>query len=367
MTPFYLDYNASAPVLPLVQAQAMALLKHMGNGSSVHTHGRVWRKHIEDARHGILERLKAPNHGLYFTSGATEANAMVMHTLKEASMTVALSAIEHESVRDNAQQASFIHVTQDGVIDLGALEDFLKKAHQPTCVSVMAANNETGVIQPLEKISSLCLKYGALLHVDATQGMGRMPLSFMDMTIDYMTFSSHKIGGFTGVGALIAKKGVPLSPLFRGGGQEEGYRSGTLNGMGIMAFAKAHEQALAFDWTSQAILRDDMEKNLKAYVPDSIIAGEKVTRLPNTSCLSMPGVAADTQVIAMDLEGLSISAGAACSSGKVKTSHVLKAMGFDNEADSFIRISLCPDTPRIAIDTFIDCWKKIYNRCKGNT
>lgn len=364
-TRLYLDYNASAPLLNQVKETMVNSLDKVGNASSVHENGRVLRKEIEKARYVILDKLRAPGHALYFTSGATEANALVMHTMGSHHIEQMVSAIEHDSVLGNASQATLLAVNNQGIVDLKALEAFLKE-HPPAsvCVSVMAANNETGVVQPLLQISSLCVRYGALLHVDAAQAWGRIPIDLMEIAVDYLTLSAHKIGGPVGIGSLVVRRGAPLTPLYKGGGQEEGYRSGTLNWIGILGFAKAVEEVMALSWTDTENLRNYLEDQLQIIAQDAIIAGKEVCRLPNTTCVAMPHVSSETQVIALDLAGIAISAGSACTSGKVKTSHVLRAMGFDKDlASTFIRVSLPPHTQRRDIETFIKAWKEIYVRC----
>lgn len=363
----YFDYNASAPILPSVGNWVMEAMGHPGNASSVHTHGRALQQHVEWTRHLVLEHLKAPNHDVYFTSGATEANAMVLAAAQAQGMPVFASAIEHLSILNHGTPITIIPVTHQGVVDIDALEKQLvsfRRDHgaQPCMVSVMAANNETGVIQPLETLSTLCLRHGAYFHVDAAQGWGRMPLSLMDCHMTYVTLSAHKMGGLQGTGCLVSEKEAPMVRLYGGGGQEKGLRPGTLNSLGIGAFGRAFEYAPKEDWSRVQKHRETIEASL-IKTHDVFVAGRSAARLANTLCLSMPEVDAQTQVIAFDLEGISISAGSACSSGKIHRSHVLKAMDVPEPvAKTCIRISLCPKTPQQAVQKFLDVWYDIHKR-----
>lgn len=360
----YLDYNASAPALPSVFKALQAFIESQGNPSSIHHHGRLMRKKIEDVRKNISRALNTLNHEVYFTSGATEANQIVLNTFFAKNGRVLTLATEHDSVLNNAPHGIKLPVNTQGIVCLVSLENELKRFQGiPTLVSIMAANNETGVIQPLDKISDLCLRYNAFFHSDASQALGRISLNLMDFQVDYLTLSAHKIGGLPGVGALLARKGTPLNPLYAGGGQEQGMRPGTHNTLGIIAFGHALQDVLAFDWKSIEVLRTQLEKTLTRQDSEVTIASSNSPRLPNTTCISMPGVSSETQVIALDLEGFSVSAGAACSSGKVKASHVLKSMGISEEkTKTFIRISLCPTTTLEDIQAFIKAWTTLYHR-----
>jgi cysteine desulfurase len=285
-----------------------------------------------------------------FTSGGSEANALALRgavrgaaQAQDRITRLFVSAIEHESVRANAAalaesaaglKLTEIPVTRDGLVDLHALRLALMQGKGRALVSVMAANNETGVVQDIAGIAAMVKTEGgegALFHVDAVQAAGRLPLSFDVSCIDYLTLSAHKLGGPQGTGALILREGAPLTPLIAGGGQEMGRRSGTENVAAIAGFGAAAEEAADFAQSMPHIrgLRDRFESELKRLVPETVIFGAGVERLPNTSNFAVPGLAAETALIALDLDGVAVSSGSACSSGKVRPSHVLEAMGED--------------------------------------
>ena len=323
----YLDANATEPLRPEARAAALAAMDLVGNPSSVHAAGRAARRVLEDARAGIAGQYGAAPEGVVFTSGGTEANALAIHALRRGRRVI-VGATEHDAVRAAAPDALVLPVDSDGVADLDALAHLL--ADGPALVCLMLANNETGTIQPVEAAAALCRAHGALLHVDAVQAAGRIPVA---MAGDSMALSSHKLGGPKGAGALLLGPGVDVAPLLAGGGQERGRRGGTPALPAIAGFAAA-AQAPRPDLAG---LRDAVEAAAAAC--GAIVLGG-VHRLPNTSCLALPGVRADTQVIALDLAGVHVSAGAACSSGKVAASHVLQAMGCGALAGQAIRVSL---------------------------
>jgi cysteine desulfurase len=287
----------------------------------------------------VAELAGADPATVVFTSGGTEANNLALRGCGRARILV--SAIEHPSVLEAADNIETIPVDADGVIDLDALRAMLRRG-EGAVVSVMLANNETGVIQPVTHAAAIAHEAGALLHCDAVQGAGRLALDFRALGADMMTLSAHKIGGPKGVGALIAADHVQLVPIIRGGGQERGRRSGTENLPGIAGFGTAAELALVdISKAGQlATLRDMLEESVLGAIPTSRIVAGDANRLPNTSCIALPGVSAETQIMALDLAGYAVSAGSACSSGKVKASHVLAAMGLDNDiAACAIRVS----------------------------
>jgi len=295
-----------------------------------------------------------------FTSGGTEANAMA---LRRAFPAVLIGATEHAAVLDAVPEAGRIPVDGDGVVMLDALAHLLASSPEGTLVSVMAANNETGVCQPLPAIVALARQYGALVHSDAVQAFGKIELDFTALGLDMMTLSAHKIAGPTGIGALILREGIAANPLSRGGGQEKNRRPGTENLAGIVGFGAA---AAACD-IEQArqhglALRDRLENRIRAEAPDAVIFGQHVERLPNTTALAMPGRPAETQVMALDLAGIAVSAGSACSSGKVKSSHVLEAMGAGDLAAHAIRVSTGWASGENDIDRLAECWLDLYKQ-----
>ena len=296
---------------------------------------------------------------IVFTSGGTEGNAMAI--AGSGRQRVLVSAVEHDSVLKAAQRLEIIPVDADGVVDLAALERMLALSDEPALVSVMLANNETGVLQPIADVVRLARQAGALVHCDAVQAAGKVRVDLHGLGVDYLSLSAHKLGGPTGVGALAIGSGAPFAPDRRGGGQESNRRAGTENVSGIAGFgatAEASRDGLAVEG-----LRDRVEKALLAIAPDARVFGAGAARLGNTSCVSMPGVKAETQVIALDLAGLCVSAGAACSSGKVHRSAVLAAMGVEDAvADTAIRISCGWNTESDDIERLIAAWRDLYIR-----
>ncbi|WP_417804108.1 cysteine desulfurase family protein [Thalassospira lucentensis] len=360
----YLDYNASAPLCKEAQQAMIAAMDVTGNPSSVHASGRAARKIVDHARRTIAEMLGGDAERIIFTSGGTEANNLALNGLE--GFTVFTSAVEHPSVIEARSDAKRIPVDRDGVIDLAALEAMLKDASQngeKVLVSVMLANNETGVIQPVAKVALLAREYGAKVHCDAVQALGRIPLDMGRLLVDMMSVSAHKIGGPKGVGALAIASGVMLVPQICGGGQEKYRRGGTENVLGIAGFAASAERAEAnmAKMADIAAMRDRLETQLASEAPELVIAGKGTERLVNTSCLILPGMPGETQVMAMDLGGVAISSGSACSSGKVRESHVLKEMGI-SDTGSAIRVSLGLETTHEDIDTFVRVW----SRMRGN-
>lgn len=360
----YLDYNASAPLCSEARQAMIAAMDVAGNPSSVHASGRAARKIVDHARRTIAELVGGDSERIIFTSGGTEANNLALNGLED--VTVFTSAVEHPSVIEGRVDAKRIPVDGNGVVDLDALEAMLKEASdagQKVLVSVMLANNETGVIQPVAKVALLAREYGAKVHCDAVQALGRMPVDMGRLLVDMVSISAHKIGGPKGIGALAIAPGVMLVPQIRGGGQEKYRRGGTENVLGIAGFAAAAERAEAkmANMAKVAALRDRLETELASEAPELLIAGKGTERLVNTSCLILPGMPGETQVMALDLAGVAISSGSACSSGKVRESHVLREMGV-SDAGSAIRVSLGLETTDEDIDTFIRVW----SRMRGN-
>ncbi|MDG4721690.1 cysteine desulfurase family protein [Thalassospira aquimaris] len=360
----YLDYNASAPLCTEARQAMIAAMDVAGNPSSVHASGRAARKIVDHARRTIAELVGGDSERIIFTSGGTEANNLALNGLED--VTVFTSAVEHPSVIEGRVDAKRIPVDGNGVVDLDALEAMLKDASaagQKVLVSVMLANNETGVIQPVAKVALLAREYGAKVHCDAIQALGRMPVDMGRLLVDMVSISAHKIGGPKGIGALAIAPGVLLVPQIRGGGQEKYRRGGTENVLGIAGFGAAAERAGAqmANMANVAALRDRLETELASEAPELLIAGKGTERLVNTSCLILPGMPGETQVMALDLAGVAISSGSACSSGKVRESHVLKEMGV-SDAGSAIRVSLGLETTDEDVDTFIRVW----SRMRGN-
>jgi cysteine desulfurase len=361
----YLDHNATAPVKSEVRAAVMGALELAGNPSSVHRRGRLARRAVERARAQVAALVGMAPERVVFTSGATEANRLALLGCGDRRRFI--SAVEHDSVLAADPRAGILPVDSRGVIDLAALDAVLANGG-PAVVSVMLANNETGVVQPVAEVAAMAHRHGALMHCDAVQAPGRVAIDMPALGVDLLTLSAHKLGGPQGVGALILADGVEVAAQQRGGGQEAGRRGGTENVPGIVGFGVAAELA-AHDLRSigaVARLRDDLERRVRQALPATAVFGAEATRLGNTSCLAMPGISAETQVIALDLAGVAVSAGAACSSGKVRQSKVLMAMGVEpGLASSAIRVSLGVETEAWEVDRFIAAWLGLYGRAAG--
>jgi cysteine desulfurase len=371
----YLDWNATAPLRPAARAAACAAMDACGNPSSVHGGGRAAHRLMEEAREHVAALVNADPRNVIFTSGGTEANALALTPAIERAADKApcdlllFSAIEHPSVLAGGRFPSAligkVPVDANGVIDLAALDQCLAaQAPGRALVSLMAANNETGVIQPVAAAAEIVHRHGGLLHVDAVQAVGRMPVDITALGADLMTLSAHKLGGLTGAGALVKRdESIHVEPLIRGGGQERGARAGTENVAAITAFGAA-AQAAKTGLTAEALhmtaLRERLEARLREISPGAVIFGAKADRLPNTTLVAVPGGKAETLVIAFDLDGVAVSSGAACSSGKVAPSHVLAAMGIAPElARGAIRISLGAATTETDVDRLLQVWQKL--------
>lgn len=352
----YLDWNATAPVRPEARAAVADALALTGNPSSVHGAGRAARALIEDARESVAGMVGAGANQIVFTSGGSEANALAL----SGGMRVLASSIEHDSVLAHAGPDR-IAVTSDGVVDLDDLDAKLASGRSPALVSVMMANNETGTIQPIADVVRIARAHGALVHTDAAQAAGRIPVDFLGLGADLLSISAHKLGGPQGIGALVVGERASVMPWIKGGGQERGRRAGTENVAGIAGFGAAAIAAPATDWTSVQSLRDDLEQ--RAVGLGAEIFADQAPRLPNTASLRLPGMAAETLVIALDLAGIAVSAGAACSSGKVRPSPVLTAMSKPaGIASQAIRVSLGWTTTAEEIDLFIAALGEIRGR-----
>ncbi|HEV2674370.1 MAG TPA: cysteine desulfurase family protein [Aliidongia sp.] len=359
----FLDHNATTPLRPAVLSAMVDVLGEPGNPSSVHAQGRAARRRVETARRQVAQALGVPASGeIVFTSGGTEANHLALRGLKIDGR-VLRSAIEHDSVRAALPDAVEIPVTVDGIVDLAALERLL--ADGAALVSVMAANNETGALQPIAEIVRLAHAAGALVHCDAIQILGKAPFDMAALGLDLATVSAHKLGGPQGMAALALAPRLPLRALTTGGGQEKGYRAGTENVAGIVGFGLAIEAAVAElePYGRLAGLRDRLAARLVGIDPAAVVFGAAASRVANTLCIAMPGVKAETQVMALDLAGIGVSAGSACSSGKVRISHVLTAMGIAPDlASAAIRISLGRDTTEGELDRLIEAWAALRHR-----
>jgi cysteine desulfurase len=375
----YLDYNATAPTRSEVRdAVAEALMLH-GNPSSVHEEGRSVRALVEQARENVAALVGANPKDVIFTSGGTEANVTALSALnvsRDAPEKVVcfMSEIEHPSVLESGRftlgAIRLVGATVDGIIDVASLESAIaahcnENDESSFMVSIMRANNETGALQPVSEVSRIVREHGGILHCDGVQAAGKIPLDITDLNPHMLSLSAHKIGGPHGIGALVLGEGFGSlpSPLIVGGGQEMRARSGTENVAGIAGFGAAAlcaAQGLE-SMAKLAQLRDKIEQGVLSFAPDAVIFSKDTERLPNTANFAVAGMKAETIVIALDLAGVAVSAGASCSSGKVSQSHVLVAMGVPEDmASSAIRVSLGWDTSDEEIDAFIAAWSNIY-------
>ena len=367
----YLDWNATTPLRTEARQAMSDALDLPGNASSVHAEGREARKWIEGARAAVAKAVGTVPRNVVFTSGGTEANALALapnlrRGTGPAVERLVVSAIEHASVlsggRFQREQIETAGVTPAGVVDLDHLRQLLRVS-PPALVSVMLANNETGAIQPIADVAEIVHAAEGVLHVDAIQAFGKIPLDMAETGADLLTLSAHKIGGPKGVGALVLSEGLSgLEPLLRGGGQELSRRAGTENVAGIAAFgaaAAAAMAALSAEGGRLRALQERLEHGLRL-TPDVIVFSSSVQRLPNTTLFTVPGLKAETAVIGFDLAGIAVSSGSACSSGKVQPSHVLKAMGFEAEiAQGAVRLSMGWSTRDADVDRCLEGWRKL--------
>ena len=378
----YLDHNASAPLLPAAREAVVAALDIAANPSSVHGEGRAARKLIEDARRDVAALVGAKPEHVVFTSGATEAaTTLLSPDWRMGRGTVRMSRLfvteaDHPCVlnggRFPAERVERLPVRSNGIVDLAALEAALAthdKSEGLPLVAIHAANNETGVIQPFRAISELVKAAGGVLVLDAVQAAGRIPLDMSEGYADYLILSSHKIGGPKGAGAIVATADLMMpAPLVTGGGQEKGHRGGTENLQAIAGFGAAARAALTglAEMDRVRTLRDGIGQTVMRLAPDAEIYGNSVERLANTTFFAIPGVKAETAQIAFDLAGVALSAGSACSSGKVGPSHVLKAMGYADNLGA-LRVSIGRQTTEVDIALFADALAKLLARRAGAT
>lgn len=379
----YLDHNATAPLRPEARAAMIAALDEPGNAQSVHAEGRGARALVEKARGQIAALSGAVKDDIVFVSGGSEANALALRGALQAAAAAGeritrliVSAIEHDSVRLNAAaceetiagvRVQECPVTPSGALDLNELRRILGEGKGRALVSLMAANNETGAIQPLAEAAEIARKHNALVHSDAVQAAGKLPLAPIVSAADYVSLSAHKLGGPQGIGALIVRRGAPFDAQIKGGAQENGRRAGTENVASIAGFGAAAEAA-ARDLATNAwrVRRETLERRLKVADPTAVIFAESADRLANTICIASPAVPSENMVIALDLDGFAVSAGAACSSGKVARSHVLAAMGVNKDlAGHAIRISFGWNTKDEELAAFADAWTRIVKRAQA--
>lgn len=350
--PFYLDYNATAPVRPEVVSRMAEVLALPLNPSSVHGYGREAKRILEESRRTLAEAVSALPQEVVFCASGTEANNWALRGFPQRRVLV--SAVEHSSILKALppQGGGMIPVDANGIISLDTLEEMLANGTL-ALVSLMLANNETGVIQPVAEAAALCRKYGALLHCDAVQGFGKIPVDCGLLGADVLTLSGHKCGAPPGAAALVVRSGVVIPPMLSGGGQERGLRASTENVAAIAGWARAVELC---DFGHMRQLRgwlDAMEEETAA-----VVIGGGAARLPNTSCIALPGVSSEVQLIKLDLQGIMVSAGSACSSGRVEPSHVLRAMGVpDALSGCAIRISGGWGTQKAEIQRFAEAWQ----------
>ena len=378
----FCDHNATSPLRPECREAVLHALTIGGSPSSVHAAGRAAHALVEEARDAVARLAGAKADEVIFTSGATESNFLALWGAVEGAMTegekpvritrLFVSAIEHSSVLKTAQRVAeraagvrleILPVTADGVLDTEALRVALREGKGRALVAVMAANNETGVVQPIAEVSRLVREANALLLVDAVTAAGKTDLDFS--LCDYMTFSAHKLGGTQGSGALVARTGAPFAPQILGGGQQKGLRSGTENLSGIAGFGAAAKLALndGEERASVTALRDAFESKLKAAIPSVTIFGEKAPRLGNTSNVAVPGLTGENIVIALDLDGVLVSSGSSCSSGKITPSHVLSAMGVDDAlAGASLRVSFGWNSTKEDTDAVVASLVRLNNR-----
>lgn len=363
----YLDWNATAPLRPEAREALLSALDEIGNPSSVHAEGRRARALVEAARVEIAALVGADPDDVFFTSGASEGNSWVLRSGWDV---VARADLEHDSVLRAAEASSARIVTlpsqDNGSVPADAMRQLVPGAGTAdrAIVALQLANNETGVVQPVSEIAAMASSQGLHVLSDAVQAAGRIDVDMADLGVSYLTLSAHKLGGPKGVGALVARPGAPLVPLIVGGSQERRQRAGTENVAAIVAFGAA-AAAAGRDLATGAVdriaaLRARLEGEIAAVTPQAVIVGADAPRLPNTSCIALPGRRAEVLVAALDLAGIAVSAGAACSSGKVGRSRVLEAMGLAPEiADGAIRISLGHTTTENDIAAFLRAWQSV--------
>ena len=358
----YLDNNASTVLYPEAIDVMAEVLRHNANAGAPHKAGRIARKRLEDARKSVGALVGATAEQVIFTSGATEANNMAIMGGGEALCLV--SGMEHPSIMKVHPNTEIIPVNQEGIVDLKWLDNRLQgEAPGTVIVSVLFASHETGVVQPVRKIAKIVAKNLQRYHLDAVQGAGKCHIDFSTLGVQSISYTAHKIGGAQGIGALVYDPALNLNPIIRGGGQERSQRPGTPNISGAVSFEAAANKCLATIEEKAAkldALRDKLEREVTARHKQVIIASGTAVRLPGTSRFILPGVSSEKQVMFMDLNGVCISAGAACSSGVVKPSQSLLSMGYSTQdAESSIRVGMGWKTTEQDIDGFIEVYSKM--------
>jgi cysteine desulfurase len=381
-----MDYNATTPLRPEVKAAMIEDFDIYGNASSMHAGGRLARARVEDARQAVGELLGGKASGLIFTSGGSESNNTVFQTMRglasdkdgrvkrEGRTGIITTAIEHPCVLNSAEylqslgfKVVFLPVDEYGKLNIDALKGALSE--KTLFVSVMMANNEIGTIQDIKEIGRLVKEAGAFFHTDAVQAVGKVPVNVVDLGVDYLTMSAHKIYGPKGIGALYVREGAPLKPLIHGGHQEDGLRAGTYNNMGILGFGKAaafaKEQVETYGREMRA-LRNRLRDGLLANTPNIKVNGHPGDVLPNTLNVSFPGAEGESILLALDLNGVEVSTGSACASGSLEPSHVLLATGVGPElAHGSIRFSLGWGVTEQDIDYIVETLPPIIARFRA--
>ncbi|PJA31740.1 MAG: aminotransferase class V-fold PLP-dependent enzyme [Zetaproteobacteria bacterium CG_4_9_14_3_um_filter_53_7] len=371
----YLDFNATCPPLRVaLEAADQAATKAPGNPSSLHWAGRAARRFVDDARDQLAAYTGAEAGNIVFTSGGTESNNIAIHSVLSAAKpgSIVTSAIEHPAVlkplehfsTDNAKAQGWsvtrVRPDANGVVCAAEMIAAISKDTRLVCL--MQANNESGAMQPVQQVADYCRELGVPMLVDAVQALGKKPLNFKALGVDFMSLSAHKIGGPKGVGLLLVRRGVKLVELTPGGGQERGRRSGTENVPGISGFAAALGK---IDFTTFATIRDLFEKELAEKLPAASIIGKDVERTPNTSLVMLPGMDGETLLMQLDLAGFAVASGSACSSGKREPSHVLMAMGMSEQlARSSIRVSFGPGNSEADAVALVDALVTVFRRLK---
>lgn len=360
----YLDYNATAPTLPAVADRVHEWMLFPSNASSMHRYGQHAKKLMTRSRQALASYIDCPPEYIIFTGGGTESNNMVLKGYDWDC--VIISAIEHDSVYKSHENPLLVPVDKNGILDLKALKSELEKASGKPLVSIIYANNETGVIQPIQEIADIVHHYGGLLHIDAAQALGKIPFSFKETKADLATLCFHKIGGPVGIGALVIKETVPLRALLNGGGQERNRRSGTENIPALVGVEETLNATCFGTFDKLQKMHQDLEKAmadlLKGYGETPYIFSKDAERLPNITTVALPGLENVTQVINLDLAGFAVSMGSACSSGRVKKiSRPLKSICQDDIlAQSSIRISTGWNTKEKDLENFFNAWKNLY-------
>ena len=365
----YLDWNATAPLRAKARAAMIVALDVVGNASSVHAEGRRAREIVETAREQVAALVNARPEDVVFTAGATEANNWA---LRADWRNVVVAGIEHELVLASAKAGDAtvteIACATDGVVRVETMAAHVPHGRERALISLQLANAETGVIQPVAKMAAVAREHGLVSHTDAVQAVGRVPVDVAALGVDLMSISAHKIGGPKGVGALIVRGDVDLPAFIVGGGQERRRRAGTENIAAIAGFGAAAAAALAGldGMTHLRALRDRLEREVLSITPDVVVIGDASPRLPNTSCMALAGHDAATLLIKLDLAGIAVSAGSACSSGKIGGSHVLAAMGIAPAlALAAIRVSLGTTSSERDVDAFLAAWADIHATRRG--